>query len=411
MKKVYHCTLHTLSPVHIGCGQEYDPMNSRIDPVAQKLISYNPLDLVNSLDDKSRGTFKELCLRTGRPDVILMELYRFAAARDVAGRQIPIPANLAKRYSELVLQYKERSYGNKPSEDFNRFRIERQAFSSLDNAAYIPGSSLKGAFRTAFLEIQARKNKVSDYFKKAHPNLVQESKENNSSYHDSLSKLNIPQRELNKKFSVAAKQMEENLLNGSFETDPFRLVKVSDFMPANPDSIKMRIYYLLNILKPPNGKTGRAPYQVLEAIGSISALKGRITIDHGNHDHIRIKLGDDFFKMISERYESLRSKEAEDLKKLNLMDQAGQNYARFRGKFHGSPGYLLRIGRHSGAEAVTLESNRLIYIMPKKGEKGSYKPEPTTFWLAGIDERGFHRTNLIPMGWVGLVIDQEETIP
>ena len=59
---------------------------------------------------------------------------------------------------------------------------------------------------------------------------------------------------------------------------------------------------------------------------------------------------------------------------------------------------MLRVGRHSGAESVTLNGIRSIKIMKGKGRKPDWKKEAQTLWLATGNKND--RTNLRPFGWL-----------
>jgi hypothetical protein len=58
---------------------------------------------------------------------------------------------------------------------------------------------------------------------------------------------------------------------------------------------------------------------------------------------------------------------------------------------------LLRVGRHSGAESVTLERHRWIRIMEGPG-KAHWARDATTIWLAA--DREDSRADLRPFGWL-----------
>jgi len=60
--------------------------------------------------------------------------------------------------------------------------------------------------------------------------------------------------------------------------------------------------------------------------------------------------------------------------------------------------FLLRVGRHSGAEAVTLDGVRYIKIMRGRGEPPEHSIAAKTWWLAA-PETG-DRRNLVPFGWL-----------
>ena len=63
---------------------------------------------------------------------------------------------------------------------------------------------------------------------------------------------------------------------------------------------------------------------------------------------------------------------------------------------------MARVGRHSGAESVTIEGHRNIKIMMGKGEKPKYLDRATTLWLASEKRKPEDRDGLQPFGWVQL---------
>jgi len=64
-------------------------------------------------------------------------------------------------------------------------------------------------------------------------------------------------------------------------------------------------------------------------------------------------------------------------------------------------GSLVRIGRHSGAESVTVEGQRQISI--KQGPKKNVTLDhATTFWLAAETRAPKLKSHLLPFGWVAL---------
>jgi len=73
--------------------------------------------------------------------------------------------------------------------------------------------------------------------------------------------------------------------------------------------------------------------------------------------------------------------------------------ARFKDRFKQNAAFLVRIGRHSGAEAVTIEGKRNIKIMQGKEKSPLWRNHSTTFWLASEEPRPKSNANLIP--WLG----------
>jgi CRISPR-associated protein Csm5 len=67
--------------------------------------------------------------------------------------------------------------------------------------------------------------------------------------------------------------------------------------------------------------------------------------------------------------------------------------------------FLLRVGRHCGAEALTLDGVRNIMIKGK-GKDKTWESKPKTWWLAA-DETS-DKQNLLPFGWVLVEIDPQQ---
>jgi hypothetical protein len=63
---------------------------------------------------------------------------------------------------------------------------------------------------------------------------------------------------------------------------------------------------------------------------------------------------------------------------------------------------LLRCGRHSGAESITVEGYRQIKILGKKGDPPRTLDHATTIWLTAPVSQPKKIENLKPMGWVSL---------
>ncbi len=66
--------------------------------------------------------------------------------------------------------------------------------------------------------------------------------------------------------------------------------------------------------------------------------------------------------------------------------------------------FLVRLGRHSGAEAVTIEGNRNIKIMQGQGRPSKNMPSSTTLWFASESARPTSGNGLTPFGWAVLEV-------
>jgi CRISPR-associated protein Csm5 len=71
---------------------------------------------------------------------------------------------------------------------------------------------------------------------------------------------------------------------------------------------------------------------------------------------------------------------------------------------------LLRIGRHSGAEAVTIANHRWLFIKgPGRPPRNHWDKTAKTLWLAGA--RSIDRVGLLPFGWVLVEPDDASELP
>ncbi len=62
------------------------------------------------------------------------------------------------------------------------------------------------------------------------------------------------------------------------------------------------------------------------------------------------------------------------------------------------------MGRHSGAECVTIEGNRHIKIMQRSGTPPKFLDHATTIWLASESSKPNTNSGLVPFGWAVMEI-------
>jgi len=361
--------LHILSPVHIGCDDVYEPTNFVIDEKSEKLIEFEPLDFIKALSPKERDEFSKIC--SGDNLLSIFKFIKRIYKPAIRGREVEIATGLLTHYKKAIDN--KSIYSNK--EIINQFSIGRTSYNLQNNQPYIPGTSLKGSLRTAYLSSIASSTGIKNWW-----------------------------NESKAKEKDRAKELEEKLFQGSFETDPFRMVKVSDFLPVK--EVKTKIVYGVNKKKKKSEKPTKAdsgPPQIFEAIQHGAVFEGLINI-HQPLPKTLIKNPveeDKLLKAIHEFYIKAFEKEkkiAEEIG-IGLIDVSNFN------DILGKSAFLIRIGRHSGAEAVTIEGNRLIKIMQKKGDPPKYsKDGATTIWLASETSKPTSNNGLIPFGWALLEI-------
>jgi CRISPR-associated protein Csm5 len=159
-------------------------------------------------------------------------------------------------------------------------------------------------------------------------------------------------------------------------------VRVSDFRPVGQPKVK--VTYAINVKKF-SDKLGRGPYQIVEALLE-GEFEGTITIyQKSSERRIYSPLS---FEEIKGALKGFYGKELEREKK----EMEKISYKAIQ-----QPTIPIRIGRHSGAECVTIEGFRVIRIM------GSNTPgaTPTTLWLASEDRS--KPQNAMPFGWCSVI--------
>jgi CRISPR-associated protein Csm5 len=358
--------IRILSPLHIGCDEVYEPMGFVVDENSCTLTAFDPLDFFRSLNPQERERYTVVSQKGSI--VSLLELYILMRGKRFGGHDIEMSQGLVDHYRQtLSLNPSERNSG-KVRQELNNFTIARTAFNEHDDLPYIPGSAIKGALRTAYLNYLAAGKVVR-----------------------------VDPRDRN-----ASQTLEKRLLEyDKQEHDPFRLLKVSDFMPVKAST---KIIYAVNEKKKTSRFEARGPYQILEVIKTGAVFAGTITVQsrYAKEAGINQPLTEEaLFNSINAFYSREMKREKDELQAaglpiLNAVDTNG--------------GLLVRIGRHSGAESLTIDGHRNIKIMQGRDKPPLSKSGATTFWLAAESRLGYARERLLPFGWASLGRMTEATI-
>lgn len=363
MPETLTCLIRTLAPVHLGTGEVYEPLGFVIDEQKPCLVAFEPGDFLNLLPETDRRRFLEIC-RKGTVDSLL-EIYRFyhQHRQQARGREVAVCPGIVQHYREVL---NVRGDNRKLRTTINQFTIHRTAFLAHDQRPYIPGSAIKGALRTAYLNARAQ-----------------------------IRQLPTPK---DKKGKWDPRALENQLLDyRRIDEDPFRLLKVSDFLPVG--EVKTRIIYAINEKKRVSQFAARGPYQILEVIEPGAEFVGTISLEEvlpalRNLFKIRHFLRlEDIWGAARTFYTQEKEREDQSLFEISVaaLPLPAKNDA-----------IPLRLGRHSGAECVTIAGHRKIKILQAQGQPPKTMDHATTLWLAADfhqrDKR--HQANLRPFGWV-----------
>ncbi len=395
-----------LSPLHIGCDETYEPTSAVM--VENALYALPDAEfLLDALDTRELEKLGQIL--SGEPDVTMLQrMQRFFDQHKTflvpfATHAIPVCAGFAHYYEERIgkVMQQEGQQRGKREEGFviNRLTMDRTIFNPVDHTPYVPGGSLKGAIRTALLD---RENDGKS---------LKHQKENN----DALQKRLFDYQK--------------------FDHDPMRAVQLGDAQIEKRDSSensqlpRTKLYFAVNRKREPvldkQGKLRDSAAeqknlnQRLECIPAwgqtFSAALNLYDWQSKTDQKFQFSL-EEIAQSCNRFYGKVLENELQQLEnpKLNWLDPEWTKWIRNwveTQQNQNKNGFLLRIGRHSGAEAVTLEGVRNIKIMegrdPKtKKAKFSWQEAAKTVWLAAEelqDQRG-----LLPFGWVWVDVDPPE---
>ena len=366
--KIYKVHIKVVSPVHVGTGEVFEPTTFFVNEKEGYLGEIDFDRFFNHFSDEDVSRFKNLCLEGSVAS--LVKLYDFVdnltlklLDKGIDGfvmRKMELCKGFLSHYKKVKSLVKGRSPAGDLHREFNRFTIYRVAFSPNERQPILPGSAVKGAVRTAVLNLKkstVKGKSANDYYEK--------------------------------RGSYNSKKLESEILKydpKKINQDPFRLVKFSDFKPVG--EVNTRVVYAVNRKR--DGERARGPYQILEVIKPESLFEGEIAFLEPQKDSgIKKPM---VYEDVINALEAFYQKEQEHEKE--ILQHVGAGVPMFP-----VSGLPLRLGRHSGAECVTIEGFRQIAIRGRGGQK-RYEDKPTTLWLASEEPSPHAISTLSPFGWV-----------
>lgn len=381
----HELVISTLSPVHVGCGEDYEPTNYVID--GETLHAFDTASLAGRMSAKDREDLLAITReKNGAEAVRRLQGFVYRRRAELlphASRKVPVAKHVAEQYRARVGQAAQHESGGGRVQ--NQLAIERTAYNPYDGLSYLPGSSLKGAIRTALLD-----------------------------------EVNAERRTEDKKGLQAFQQSVFGY--GEFDQDPMRLIKLADaiYQPRENEPAS-RIVFQVNRKKRPNqfetkgdistvlecipemrGMCFRGRLQTLNvaALGHLDKLpQRRFTVTNvvqACNRFYRQALDREMVHLEGNRYVSrTKTRNVLWLDKMRAMLDPGSSTGKLLAE---DKAFLLRVGKHSGAESVTLNGVRDIKIMGAKGAPPMNQPETKTLWLAAEDKSD--QETLLPFGWL-----------
>ncbi|WP_138380359.1 type III-A CRISPR-associated RAMP protein Csm5 [Luteithermobacter gelatinilyticus] len=363
--------LTPISPIHIGCGEEVNWASTLIDGQNLLLIDLMkaelPTNLARKIIDISLKSTNERGL------LQLQQLFRDnqAILKTAAYDAIPVRPKLLQEFKNKLGRNVQRNNKNAPI--INKLDIARTAYASLTHSPYIPGSSLKGALRTAWLADKAKRQHV-------------------------------------KPGNQGNELDEKKILGGSFATDPFRLIHIEDGMTTaenlteaawasncNRESGKEKISNRVEVIRP-------CAYAAFSGSLRRRDLGGRPAKNHNREAQpVNAPPLRDLVNTVNNYHLKLFEEQARQWQNLKQIDRTWvEKTQRLLEEVNRQNCMLVRLGKYGTAEGKTVSDDMLRQVKVKVGKK-EYKKQShgTTFWLAGDYQA---QSGFLPFGWAILEI-------
>lgn len=366
--------ISTLSPIHIGCDEVYEPSNFVIHDGL--LHALDPADLAESLsatERKQLGTLSD----QREPIGAIQRFFRDHAERfaGLARHQVAVAADIVSEYERNAGKATQRGPAGEAT--YNVFPIARTAYRPIDATPYLPGSSLKGSIRTAWLNHKNRGEALTSG--------------------DKVDKRN------------ANRRLQERLLDyeaGKFENDPFRHLGLSDAHPEdNSVPPPTRVLYAISKKKRLPRDSERPPQDLKTFLETIpdslpSAFCSELRLSG--------KIGwNELCDACNSFYQPQLEGELGHPVLGNLLDADWQKLIshllsnELSSLIKARQGFLLRVGRHSGAESVTLNGLRDIKILgPRVDNKQTFDFRSNTTEKRFATQNKAGTGGLLPFGWL-----------
>lgn len=311
-----------LSPLHLGSGKVYEPMHFIIDE--NILYEFELEDILPNLHEQKRVALMGLLRNQNENSFATINKFIKENAKEIAKQhahtKIKVSKAIQKAYNQKVGEVAQVEGKGKNSKNvFNKFeiqKIQRKQAKSKDGVynyiGYIPGSSFKGAVSTAFREFVYK--------------------------------------------SEGQKQMQEKFENTNTITEHiFKNFKVAD---ATPTNISTSIGYAINKERFEEDKQSQIN-TLIEVIEPNSEFIVEINYDEMLKGKKAFNVADIFESCNIHYKQILDSVVDEDEICEYLEDSFYENSKALQLKPNQ---FLLRVGKHSGARAVTVEGLRKIAV-------------------------------------------------
>ena len=345
--------------MHIGSGEIYEPTGYVIEKILQPsgkeidaLYEFDTMALYEILSETDKEKFRDLVEASDENGLIKMQNFIFAhkkQGRQVAYKIVKVSPNAAQEYYDKIGKVVQKESGK--NNVINQLEIYKCVSNKNQkkDSAILTGSSLKGAISTAYQEL-----------------LVKEG----IKYHD-----------------------VRDLLLSPSDGNPFKNLLISD-----SGGLASEIYSTVNVkrkLKNNDMKYNDSLSTRLESIVSNATCEIPLSIkQNSNKEPLDINR---LIKACNDHYEPIfRSLFNDDgVLKCLSKNYFYESYKDFSRSDLAPNQFLLRVGRHSGARAVTIGGE---IEMKGVGKNHIIKKAETTIWLAKVEDQ--IEAGCVPFGWL-----------
>lgn len=341
--KTFKLQCEILSPIHIGAGNEIDPLNYIIKERRMFKISFE--HFIASMDAANRTTFEKLIDKGN-----LVEIRKYVA-ENVSDEKDAL-------YSTEVAPNIERLYKAKINDIQNQLLIFPFIRTEGETVPLIPGSSLKGAVRTAVINDLAKNSKLPS------------------------------PKDVKEEYSFESQVL--GYKDG--KDDPFRGIKIRDNSLKKDDTI---IREVKNVSKKKGGSLEANNIQIICEVSHSSVTGKTIGFD------TELLIDEELFatrflsktfnieQIINSCKAFYKDKMEHEHKKFYKNSSVEKMSDQLLGMPEDKNTFLLRIGRFSGVESVTLDNYR--------------NPKPPGNKAVWGTSRNLTE-GLYPMGWVKVTV-------
>lgn len=384
------CFITTLAPVHMGAGEDYYPTQYVMDE--GMLYAFDEMQMSKALGSNMMNQLASLA-ETG--DRALMAIQteinkQKDKLKTIAEHCMPVAHGVQSIYTSRI--------GKTKQDANNKLEIQRTFYNPFDSLPVVTGSGIKGAIRTAIL--------------------------------DEINKGNALTNEVRSEKNQA-KSLQSKLLDyKKVDEDPMRLLKLSDATYNHDDNLNAT-EILLAASRKRNPREGQEVNKMPVMLECIAPWRSRsFTFDIALLDRSlaeqkaqkTFRLPSDLKAIAAACNRYYRPKLE---KELAFLDQRGYSHinkieatwakqlrtlltGELKELLDSNRVFLLRLGKHGGAEDKTLNGVRSIRIMRPKPQQAEFRDKTTEIRLAAHNVGDTQ--NLMPFGWV-LIELGEQNLP